>query len=415
MRAYVLTIGDELLYGERIDTNSRYLAKQLSKDGFELCGIGSVGDIDEEILQLLTYASTQAELILISGGLGPTSDDRTRDVLARFLEVPLLHALQLEEQLKEYARRRNRKEPYPSSLSLLPKGAEALSNPVGLVAGIWCKKGRGAVVALPGVPQELRAIYEQSLRPRLQEVIEVHKGTLLHAYCRTVGLTESLLALRLRDFEAQLPEAFSLAYLPRPAEVTLRLSLRATPSSQSQQQLYELHTHLQSLVSDGLYAVDQRGLVRIIAEMLASRGLRLCAAESCTGGAFARRCVAHSGASSYFVGGVIAYQNDIKRKLLGVSSDCLSTYGAVSREVVEAMARGAQRCFGVNVAVATSGVAGPKGGSSTRPVGMTWLAVAYKGQVWSECHHFASNRLGNIRYATAYLLGMLWKVLKSKA
>ena len=198
MRAYVLTIGDELLYGQCVDMNSAYLAEQLSSC-CELSAMSSVGDDEQAMIEALRYASTRAELIFVSGGLGPTKDDRTREVLARFLEVPLEPSKDLEVQLTSYLRRRGGGS-YEPRLSLLPKGAEALPNPVGLVAGIWYPKGDGAVVALPGVPAELRAIYEQSIRPRLERKLEARTSALQHLYCQTAGVPESKLAARLHEF-----------------------------------------------------------------------------------------------------------------------------------------------------------------------------------------------------------------------
>lgn len=410
MRAYILTIGDELLYGQRADKNGPYLAAQLSQLGFEVVGLASLGDAQAAIVEGLAQALRQAPCVLLTGGLGPTEDDGTRAALAHFLGRSLVPHPSAAAQIRAYAARRGRDKPYEAALSLLPEGAEALSNPVGLAPGLWYAEQGRLIVALPGVPQEMRAMYEQVLAPQLQAQCTL--PVLRHLYCQTAGLPESALVERLRDFEKDLPDACKLAYLPRPGEVSLRLSLRAATETEALGTLKEPHQRLQALVQDVLYATDERSLVQVLARTLSARGLWLAVAESCTGGQVAQAFTTEAGASAYFLGGIVAYRNRLKEQLLGVSQADLQNHGAVSRPVVEAMARGAQTRLGADIALASSGIAGPEGGTPDKPVGTVWLACAYKEQIHSQCHHFASDRAGNTRYATAYLLAMLWQQLK---
>ena len=405
MRVYVLTIGDELLYGQQQDTNSVYLAEQLGIIGCEVVGIGSVGDKISQIQEGIRYALTQATCVLLTGGLGPTKDDNTKVALSEVLDKPLLSHPKAKHEIEKFAKKRGRKEPYPESMYCLPESTSPLSNPVGLAVGIWYRSQKIVLAALPGVPEEMRAMYEQSLRPKLSVLVK--KKAIRHLYCQTVGITESKLAKRLETFEHSLPRACRLAYLPQPGQVSLRLSTK-------EQSIYldAQHKHLQSILTDCLYSTEEKLLEEVLAYQLRAKGLSIAVAESCTVGQIAKRLTLQAGASTYFLGGVIAYQNRLKEKLLGVSPSLLAKKGAVSKEVVEEMAKGVQHYLGADIGLATSGIAGPTGGTAEKPVGTTWIAIYHKSQVFSVCHQFASDRVGNIRYASAYALALLWQHLQ---
>ena len=410
MQAYVLTIGDELLYGQRKDTNSTYLAEQLSILGFKVVGLGSVGDKKAHIRESVIYAFTQAACVLVTGGLGPTEDDVTRAALSEVLQCALQPHPEAKAELQAYAKRRGQRDPYPESMWCLPRGSSLLRNPVGLAVGIWYKRKGRVLVALPGVPQEMKAMYEQSLRPKLKTL--VGKAVIQHLYCQTVGVPESKLSERLRAFEKTLPKTCKLAYLPRPGQVSLRLSEEKKHSTKVEYLLKALHKRLQEILTDCLYATEDKLLEEVLAEQLKAKKLSLSVAESCTGGQLSKTFTLQTSASSYFKGGVIAYQNHLKEKLLGVPQKLIEKEGAVSKSVVEAMAKGVQQRLGADIGLAISGIAGPSGGTPEKPVGTTWVAIYYKNKVSSNCHYFASNRAGNIHYAVAYALALLWHSLR---
>ena len=331
--------------------------------------------------------------------------------MAEVLQRPLRPHPEAMAELRDYARRRERAAPYPKSMCCLPEGTSPLRNPVGLVPGIWYKDKGYVLAALPGVPQEVWAMYEQSLRPKLKELIG--EAALCHLYCQTVGVPESELAERLRSFEKKLPKDCKLAYLPRPAQVSLRLSTRARRVATAERRLKRLHLRLQEMLLDCLYATEDRTIEEVLAEQLKAKQLYLAVAESFTGGRLAEAFTLRAGASAYFAGGVIAYQNRLKEQLLNVPPRLITEQGAVSRPVVEAMAEGVQQHLGTDIGIATSGIAGPTGATEENPLGTTWIAVCYKGKLSSRCHHFASDRVGNIRYAVAYSLAMLWQKLRT--
>lgn len=377
----LVTIGDELLLGFTIDTNGAFLARRLAERGIAVVRRTAVGDDLRAIASAVGEALERTGIVVTTGGLGPTSDDLTRDAVAavfgRELRVDESHVAWMRERWRSRFGRdmpdSNRRQ------AMIPVGARKLDNRHGSAPGILIEDSRGAVVMLPGVPRELRGMAEDTLLPLLAERGCGGDDCIRSLTLRSTGIAESLLQDRLRDLRpGDAVRTPSLAYLPGVDGVDLRLTMRGAAAGEA---LASVADAIRRAVPDHLYGEDDIDLARVLLDRCRADGLRIAVAESCTGGLLGARLTAIPGASDVFVGGVIAYANAVKITALGISPAVLESHGAVSEAVVRAMAVGAQRMFGAEITLAVTGVAGPGGGTPEKPVGLVWVCAAVEGHV----------------------------------
>ena len=415
----IMTIGDELLYGQVIDTNSAFMGQELAKIGLRVRQISSVSDRADEIVAALDQARRRAQVVLITGGLGPTKDDLTKHVLAQYfnselvMHEPTLH--HVEEIFKRFQRPMldvNRQQ------ALVPANCEVLHNAVGTAPGMWFTDQGTVFVSMPGVPFEMKRLMTDHVLPRLQA--RFHLPPIEHVVVMTAGLGESFLAAKIADWEDTLPPNVKLAYLPSFGAVRLRLT--GTDDGHSTEhgpnlrgRMLALLPALRERIGDFIFAEEETTLEAAIGQLLLARNLTIGTAESCTGGLVAHRLTGVPGSSAYFRGSIVAYHNDIKQQELWVKAETLAQYGAVSEATVREMAEGARKRLGVDVAVATSGIAGPGGATDTKKVGTVCLAYADANQTISREYVLVRGRALNVEYAAQSLLTMLRQQLAGTA
>jgi nicotinamide-nucleotide amidase len=412
MNAEIITIGDEILIGQVIDTNSAFLATELNKLGISVVQITSVPDTREGIVKALDAAISRAGLILITGGLGPTSDDITKPALTEYFNTRLVENPVVVEKIRSILAsrgvkmtERNRK------MAELPADCEILNNSAGSAQGMWFVKDGKHFISLPGVPFEMKAIYLEEIEYRLKErfsLPNIHHTTIL-----THGMPESMMANLIQEWEENLPSFIKLAYLPSPGILRLRLSGKSTgPKEELIMQMEVEKGKLEDIIRKYIFGYGVDTLEQLIGKVLREKNMTLALAESCTGGTLSSMITSVAGASAYYRGGIISYDNEIKTSELNVSPYTLMINGAVSQAVVEQMAEGVRVRYQTDFAVATSGIAGPDGGSPEKPVGTTWIAVASKNRIVSSLHNFSDERGRNIQKATITALFMLWNEVK---
>ncbi|HEY4321899.1 MAG TPA: competence/damage-inducible protein A [Gemmatimonadales bacterium] len=389
-RLELITIGTELLLGFTLDTNAAFLGQQLSAAGVQIIRRTSVVDTPAEIRAAVDEALTRTGAVLTTGGLGPTRDDMTRNVVADLLGLPLVFNDDVWEMVLARYRRFGRA-PAESNRSqaMVPAGATWLRNEWGTAPGLWIDSPRGLIIMLPGVPLEMRKLMEHEVLPRLRargSDTVVRSVTL-----RTTGIPESTLAERIGEHEDAIAP-LSLAYLPGLTGVDLRVTAFHLAPDDAAARLHDAVTRLRSTAGAWIYGENDDDLAAIVLGELRAAGATLAVAESCTGGLLGGRITAVPGASDVFVGGAIAYANDIKQRVLGVDPALVAEHGAVSSEVAAAMARGAAQAFGASVVVSVTGIAGPGGGSADKPVGTVWFGLYRDGVVTTHRSVFGGER-----------------------
>jgi nicotinamide-nucleotide amidase len=404
----IVTIGDELLLGFTVDTNAAHLARALASIGMHVVRRATVGDAAAAIQRAVNDALERSGAVITTGGLGPTSDDLTKQSIAelfgRGMELDEEHFRWMEER---WLKRFNR--PLPAAnkqQAMMPSGATKLENRHGSAPGVWLEDERGRWVAmLPGVPREMRGMLADSLLPRL--ATRVNSGTVVRSRTlRTTGISESLLADKIDSMDGG-PLGVELAYLPSVPGVDLRLTVRDAPERDAADAIERASARLRERAGQWIYGEDDEDLAAVVLDVCRSRGLTIGVAESCTGGLLGARLTAIPGSSDVVLGGVIAYHNDVKRELLGVSDASLAAHGAVSEEVVREMAAGARRVTGARVGLGITGIAGPSGGTPEKPVGTVWLAVDVDGEVTTQLHHLWGDRSEIRERAAQYTLDQL--------
>ncbi|GAB2967902.1 competence/damage-inducible protein A [Hymenobacter coalescens] len=403
----IITIGDELLYGQVIDTNSAWMGQELGRIGLRIRQISSVSDQAEEIVRALDQARQRAQVVLMTGGLGPTKDDLTKHVLARYFGSELaLYEPSLRDVEAIFARFNRPMLEVNRQQAFLPTACTPLRNTVGTAPGMWFDGEDGVVfVSMPGVPFEMKHLMTTHVLPKLQAHFRV--PPIEHAVLQTVGQGESFLAEQIAGWEAQLPPNMKLAYLPYLGGVRLRLTATDDGQPDLRGRLEAQLPAVRTLLGPYLYAEGEVSLEAALGAQLQERGLTIGTAESCTGGFIAQRLTSVAGSSAYFQGAVVAYANDVKVRQLGVQPATLEAHGAVSEATVREMAEGLRRQLGVDVAVATSGVAGPGGGSAEKPVGTFWLAYADAHQTVARKISFNRGRQLNIEYISTVALNLV--------
>jgi len=413
MQVEIITIGDELLIGQVVDTNSAWMGEQLNLIGLRVVQITSISDQREHILKALEEAAGRAEIILITGGLGPTSDDITKPTLCEYFNSPLVFDPEvLKEVERMFASRGmpvtgvNRKQ------AEVPESATVMPNHNGTAPGMWFEKDGRIYVSMPGVPFEMKGIMTNYVLPELTK--RFTNQAIYHKTVLTQGMGESMVASRIEEWEKALPKSIKLAYLPQPGMVRLRLTGSGTDLETIKKQVDDEAKKLIPIIGELIYGYDEDKLESIIGRLLKEKKATLSTAESCTGGYVAHLITSIAGSSDYYQGSIIAYDNRIKQSHLGVKEQVLEDFGAVSREVVIAMAEGARRKLGTDYAVSTSGVAGPDGGTPEKPVGTVWIAVASPSGTEAKLLHLGPNRMRTINMAAFNVLNMLRKELIKK-
>ena len=424
MKAEIITIGDELLIGQVVDTNSAWMAQRLNEEGIELYQITSVHDNREHILSALDEAFSRVDIVLTTGGLGPTKDDITKNVMCEYFGTQLVEDPHVRAHIHELYKDR------PEALNRLtatqwqvPQSATILPNRVGSAPIMVFEnkvEGEGQIskflIAMPGVPHEMKIAMIEQVLPfirlkvigeRLKAMDIVHKTILVH------GIPESKLAILIEDWENTLPSSIRLAYLPKDGFIRLRLSSYGEVTS------IEIQTYIDTLlplISDYLLATEDISLESLVGRLLVQQGMTIATAESCTGGRLAAVLNAQSGASAYYMGSVVAYDNSVKTNILGVSPFTLDVHGAVSESTVRQMAEGVRALLHTDYAIATSGIAGPTGGTPDKPVGTVWIAWATQDGTQTQCFHFgaAREREQITRRAVTEALVRLVKILQQK-
>ncbi|MCB0614846.1 MAG: competence/damage-inducible protein A [Phaeodactylibacter sp.] len=410
MKVHLITVGDEILIGQITDTNSSWMARQLNLAGARITGIRSVGDQEADIEQALKEALHQADVVLMTGGLGPTKDDITKKTLAQFFGVALeFHQPTYDRILRFFEHLGRSTTPAHRQQCFLPANATLLLNKMGTAPGMWFEQDRKVVVSMPGVPYEMEYLMEHEVIPRLKRVFP--GLPIAHRTILTVGEGESKIAERMEALEEALPPHIKLAYLPNLGQVRLRLTGSQADGEALERELDFYAQKIRESLGTLVFGMGTDRLEASIGRMLEEQGKMLVTAESCTGGYVAHLITSVPGSSHYFKGSIIAYSNEVKMKQLKVSPQTLETYGAVSEQTVAEMARGAATLFEADVAIAISGIAGPGGGSPDKPVGTIWLAVGNSEKVLTRRIYAGKDRLKNIEYSSVHALNFVRQFL----
>lgn len=411
MKAEIITIGDEILIGQTVDTNSAFIGHELSMAGIELNRIVSISDSRSAILRALKSSEREADVIIITGGLGPTKDDITKHVLCEYFETSLEVVPEVAAQIEAFFKERGKKMLESNYLqAALPKDCIVLNNPIGTASGMWFEKGGKVFVSMPGVPYEMKRLMNEEVLPRLKSQFAL--PNILHRTVMTEGLGESFLAEIIKDWEDSLPSVgLKLAYLPSPGIVKLRLTAQGDHMESIQNKVDQKVKELEELIPQHIFGYDNESIESVIGKLLIERGETVSSAESCTGGFIAHLITSISGSSAYFDGSIVSYSNDVKINTLKVNPSDIESDGAVSQTVVEQMAINCRKQLNTTYALATSGVAGPDGGSDEKPVGTVWIALAWEDGVFSKKFLFEKNRSRNIKRASNAALSMLKRKL----
>lgn len=410
MNSALITIGDEILIGQVTDTNSVWISKQLNKIGVRVGEMITVSDNAGQITAALDRMMGQYDLLIMTGGLGPTSDDITKQTLADYFDSRMVPHPEILKKITAYFEARGRTM-LESNLRQadVPDACTVLLNNHGTAAGMWFEKEGSILISLPGVPYEMKGLMEDHVIPAIRSRVKV--PGVVHRTIMTQGVPESYLAAMLRDWESNLPSCIKLAYLPRPGIVRLRLSVIDKCAQDAEQILKVNIDKLLVIIGEHVFGYDDIKLEEALGKMLLDQKLTVATAESCTGGNIARLITSVPGSSAYFNGSIVAYNNRIKSEVLGVKADTIERHGAVSREVVEQMAEGVCRLLGTHTAMATSGIAGPDGGTEEKPVGTTWICVRHGDKSYARKYLFWGTRKRVIEQAGYTAMQLLRRLL----
>jgi nicotinamide-nucleotide amidase len=414
MLAEIITIGDEILIGQIVDTNSAWIAQQLNNIGIRVKQISSVSDDRQHILNALAEASEKAEIILITGGLGPTKDDITKKTLAEYFGVGLVQNKEALENVEKIFKRLrgNLTEllEVNKQQALVPENCEVILNKNGTAPGMWFNHNGKIYMSMPGVPHEMMYMMEESVIPKLKASFKL--PFIIHKTILTAGEGESYLAEKIADIEDSLPPYIKLAYLPKLGQVRLRLSGYGEDEEALRAKVEEFAGRIVERVSNAVVAQEDIPLEKAILNLMAANELTLSTAESCTGGYIAHLITQHPGSSKVFFGGAVSYSYELKESILGVKNETLWQHGAVSKETVTEMVEGALLNFKSDYAIAVTGIAGPDGGTPEKPVGTVWIGVASKEKTFIKQFSFGNKRQQNIERTAVAALSMLNTLLK---
>ena len=404
--AEVITIGDELLYGQIVDTNSQWMGVALSDAGIQVVRKSTVGDVVEDILIAFAEAEKRADIVLITGGLGPTNDDLTKPCLAKYFNCGMrIHEEALAEVTEFFVSRGRALTEVNRLQASLPDCCEKITNKLGTAPGMWFERNGKVFVSMPGVPHEMKEMMRAIIIPKLRQTFET--PSIYHTVIRTVGIGESFLAEKISAWERSLPSHIKLAYLPGYGEVRLRLTAFGIHAARLQNEVGTLIEKLKPLAGEYIYALGDDALEWVVGKSLLDRKLTLSIAESCTGGYLSHLITSVPGSSDYFSGSMIVYSNEIKIRDLGVQAETLAQHGAVSEATIREMANLVRLKFRTDIGVATSGIAGPGGGTPEKPVGTVWIAYADADQTIARKLQLSKDRVINIKVASIAALNLI--------
>lgn len=413
MKAEIITIGDEILIGQVIDTNSAWLAEQLNLAGIEVFQITSVHDDRDHIMEALANAEQKVDLVLMTGGLGPTKDDITKKTLCDYFGTQMVFHEATFEQIRErFTKRGIDLNKLNQDQALVPETCTVIHNMEGTAPGMWFERSGTIFVSMPGVPFEMKSMVTTQIIPRLLTSGKVK--VIIHKTVLTQGVPESMLAIRLEEWENNLPSFIRLAYLPNPMSVRLRLSAIGSDVQMLRREMERQVELLRQLLPTEIYGYDDDTMARSVGAMLMEQRASLAVAESCTGGYISHLLTLTPGASGWYKGCITAYDNSIKLNVLGVSSETLTAYGAVSEQTVREMVLGVKKVLNSDYALATTGIAGPDGGSEEKPVGTVWIAAAGPTKFIAQKFVFGNNRERNILRSSQTALQLLRKLILSE-
>ena len=410
MFAELITIGDERLIGQVVDTNSAWMGRELNNIGIEVLRIVSVRDREEEILEAIDNAMKRVNIVLVTGGLGPTKDDITKQTLCKYFNTELIFSEEVFENVKRVLAGKIPMNKLNKGQAMVPKNCTVINNPVGSASVSWFERDGKVLVSMPGVPQEMTTVMAESVLPKLHERFQT--DVIMHQTFLVQHYPESVLAEKLEAWEVALPDCIKLAYLPKLGIIRMRLTGRGHDRKEVETLLNREKAKLETILGEDIFSEEDTPLEVIIGELLKKRKLTVSTAESCTGGSIAERLTSIAGSSEYFKGSIVAYSNEVKKDLLYVSSETLEKYGAVSEETVIEMVKGAMKALKTDCAVATSGIAGPGGGTPEKPVGTVWIAAGYKNEIRTYKQETNRGRAMNIERAGNNALLMLRDLLK---
>ncbi len=411
MHAEIISIGDELLIGQTINTNAAWMGEQLNLIGIDVIRTIVISDKKEAILDTLYESSQRVNIILITGGLGPTKDDITKHTLCEYFNSNLVRDEETLKLIEDYFTKRGRQMLETNRQQAdLPDNCKVLKNIHGTAPGMWFEKNDCLYVSMPGVPYEMKAIMSEYVIPELKN--RFINETILHRTILTQGIGESFLAEIIKAWEIKLRnEQLSLAYLPSPGIVRLRISAKGKNEQELQQKINFFEKELIQLIPQYVYGFEKEKLEEITGKLLFNKKQTLSIAESCTGGYISHLITSVSGSSNYFLGSVISYDNSVKINQLGVYNEDINKHGAVSQQIVEQMAIGVRKLINTDYSIAVSGIAGPDGGTPDKPVGTVWIAIAHPNGVYSKKFLFEQNRERNIQRTALTALNLLRKII----
>ncbi len=408
IKAEILTIGDEILFGQILDTNSQWISTELDKCGIRVVRKTSVGDNRKDILTAFAEAQSRADIVLVTGGLGPTNDDITKSCFCEYFNCgEEINEEALKSITDFFAKRGRELTPINRTQASLPSACKPIQNYHGTAPGMWFEQHNTVFISMPGVPFEMKEMMLTTVLPQLQKHFTL--PIIHHRWIKTVGIGESFLADIIKDWEAALPAHIKLAYLPSLGEVKLRLTCLGSNLIALQQESEHLVQQVLPLIGEYVYALEDISLVGAIAKKLTTEQRTIAAAESCTGGFVAHQLTSIAGSSIYFKGSIVAYHNEVKNQLLDIPVDMLQTHGAVSEEVVKLMAENVRIKLKSDIGIACSGIAGPEGGTAEKPVGTVWIAYTDGNKTIAKKLLLSTLRENNIKLTAVHLLNMVRK------
>lgn len=411
IKADIITIGDEILYGQTIDTNSAFIGKELNKIGISVKQITSISDKKEDILN--TISNSTSDIILITGGLGPTLDDITKQTLCDYFDDTIELNEQAWKNVQAFYKQRNREISNVNKLQAhLPAKCICLPNKIGTASGMWFEKDDKIIISMPGVPREMKLLITDEVNPRLKEKFTL--PVIIHQFINTIGIPESDLAEKLQSWIELLPKDIALAFLPSLGNVKLRLTIVGEDKLKCEEAILKETEKAIKIIKPYIHSTDESSISESIHNLLIDKKLTISTAESCTGGNVAKTLISNSGSSNYYIGGIVSYSNDSKINELKVKASTLQKHGAVSEETAIEMVKGVQQKFNTDIAISTTGIAGPDGGTTEKPVGTIWIAIYYKGIASSKLLQIGDlGRENNIENTTIAVLNLIRKTINS--
>lgn len=404
-KAIIISIGDEILYGQTLDTNSHWISGELDNLGVRVLKKVTISDTREAILSNIKEAESLADIVLITGGLGPTSDDLTKPCLAEYFDVPLKRNEEAYTNIQAIFEKAGwEMNESNEEQADLPANCIAIKNPIGTASGMWFDSNNKVIVSMPGVPFEMKHMMSETVLPRLKNQFADHG--IYHRMIRTIGIGESKLAEIIKDWENDLPSGVKLAYLPTMGSVKLRLT-SDEDSDATKEKIQNLINEVLPLIDKYVYGFDDEEIPEAMGRILMERKLTLAVAESCTGGFLSHQITSVAGSSQWFRGAIIPYSNDLKRDLLGVDQKILDEDGAVSEPVVLALAQNVRTSLKTDIGISVSGIAGPGGGTEEKPVGTVWIGYADEHKSVAKKFRFIRDREINIKYSAIAALNMM--------